>query len=240
MEDIQCGDIKRHMGSIYLTFDGDVPRYACTACTDCISILGKSLCNVNNRGCCWYFPKYTLLDIQRMTKSVEGLNILEHIKSQPATIINPYYIHAKGFFDKAGYDKYIRNENKENKTENESAYQFDHTIFFRACLFVKSGYGCTIPPRYRTIVCNFFICNEAMEKARFADALKPYIEERSRYAAWVEWENRSLEHLLKEKGVDLVSNYETVLKILQNEPLDTYDFPKLEPVDMVDTWHKGA
>jgi len=173
-----------------------------------------------------------------MIRTLDGIQTLEHIKNQPGTVINNYYIHAKGFFDKEGYDKWLSDNFFEDKPVE------DCTIFFRACPFVKKGSGCTLPPRFRTIVCNFFICNDVIGRADIQGAFKPYIEERSRYAAWVEWENQTLEHLLREKGVDLARNYEASISILQDTPLDVYEFPMLEPINMDDTWNdtwnKGA
>lgn len=211
-----------------------------------------SFCSVKKRGCCWYFPKFTLVDIQRMTKSLEGLNILEQIKNLPGTVIYRYYIHAKGFFDKSGYDRYMLKGNnsslynKDQYEEDTFSYEVnghtleDHTIFFRACPFVKSGYGCTLPPRFRTVVCNFFICSEVLDRSYPKELLNQYLEERSRYSAWLNWENKSLEYLLKSHGVDLTTDFETSLKILQDEPMNTYDFPMLEPIIIGSPQPKGA
>ena len=225
------------MGSIYIEIDQNVPRYACTYCYNCPSVMGKSLCSLNNRGCCWYFPKFTLLDIQRMVKTLEGIQVLGMIRNNPGTVVNDYYLHAKGLFDKDGYEKWLKSNNHVEMPVK------DCTIFFRACPFVKNGTGCTLPPRFRTVVCNFFICDDILNREDIQEAVKPYITERSRYAAWVEWENRSLEHLLKENNVTLISNFDAAINILQNTPLDIYEFPELEPIIINDdwnTWNKGA
>ena len=141
------------MEKMCLKFDANVPRYTCSACSHCNSTMGVSLCSVKDRGCCFYYPKFELIDLQRMSKTLDGIRTIKLIIQNPGTIIYHYYIHAKGIFDKEAYNKYGRNSWIQNQGID------DNTIFFRACPFVKSRYGCTLPPRFRTVVCNFFICN---------------------------------------------------------------------------------
>lgn len=215
------------MGKIFLTFDHDIPQYAYTGCSQCTSVEGISLCEIKNRGCCWYFPKFNLVDILRMSKSDEGLQILDRIKQNPKTIVYNYYIHTRGYFDRTGYEKYT----KSNQRSDEDIFN-DHTIFFRACPFVKPGYGCTLPPRYRTTVCNFFICNKITNDASKHEEFKRYLTERSRYSRWVHWENTSLEYLLREKGLNLIDNFEGSIEFLRNTSLNTYEFPFLKPIEI--------
>lgn len=223
------------MGRVYVDFDHDMARYVCSDCNCCTSFMGTSLCEIKNRGCCFYFPEFTLADIHRMSVSLEGLQVLEAIRQHPGAAIHQYHIHVKGFFDKQGYGEYMKN----GELLGEGIIQ-DHTLFFRACPFVKSGHGCTLPPRYRTIVCNFFVCSEIFGHPDLQDAFKPYLEERSRYARWEHREKLELQHILMENGVDLVSNFEGSIEVLQNTPLNIYEFPHLEPVEFEHRWFKGA
>lgn len=223
------------MLKVFVEIDQGVPRYVYTGCSQCSSVMGKSLCEIKNRGCCSYFPRFELTDIHRMSKSLEGLQTLNTIVKNPGTVIENYSIHAKGFFDKLGYDKYLKGE----QTSEEISIK-DRTIFFRACPFVKSGQGCTIPPRFRTCVCNFFICSEVLERPGFEEAFKPYIEERSRYARWLHRDNEELRHILYENKVNLLKDFDKSIKLLQEIPIIDYDFPQLEPVEMPDDWYKGA
>lgn len=223
------------MGKIYVETDFNVPRYACTDCSTCSSLIGKSLCRVKNRGCCWYFPKFSLVDIQRMSKTLDGLKVLNRIIDNPGTNIYNYYIHAKGFFDEAEYEKYIGSGKL-----LDTGYIEDQTIFFRACPFVKAGQGCTLLPRYRTFVCNFFICNEITEAAKSYDLFQSYEDERLRYSRWLDWENESLKQILAENSLTLHENLAEVIQTLQELEMTQYEFPELEPIIMDDSWYRGA
>lgn len=223
------------MRKIYVETDHNVPRYACTDCSTCSSLIGKSLCKVKNRGCCWYFPKFSLVDIQRMSKTPDGLKVLNRIIDNPGTKIYNYYIHAKGFFDEAGYKKYM-----ESGQLLDTDYIEDHTIFFRACPFAKPGKGCTLPPRHRTFVCNFFICKEITDAARPYEMFKSYEDERLRYSRWLDWENESLKQLLAEGNLTLHGNLAEIIQLLQELEASQYEFPELEPIILGDSWYRGA
>lgn len=223
------------MGKIYVDFDEEIPRYACTSCFNCTSIMGESHCKIKNRGCCWYFPKFTLFEIQRMSKTLEGLQTLNTIIKTPSSTIYQYYIHTKGYFDSEGYSKYIHEEFhfRENLPK-------DSTIFFRACPFVIDSKGCTLPPKYRTHICNFFICDEIIKEAESNDIYKKYIKERASYSRFVDWENSSLKRVLIENNTNLISNFEKTIKLLQSIPITEYEFPHLEPIEYIDSAYKGA
>lgn len=213
---------------IDLEIDQGIPQYGCTACWNCQSVFGKSLCSIKNRGCCWYFPKFTLYEIHKMAKTEEGLETLKNIISLPKTKIHNYYIHAEGYFDEAGYEEYIKNE-----------YEYhievkDKTIFFRACPFVEAGKGCTLPKRYRNFVCNFFICDEVVKKVEDNEEFKNYINERNSYVRWIEWENVSLEALFMEQKLNLVNNFDEIISILKDMPLREFEFEKLKPIEIID------
>ncbi|AFK85486.1 MULTISPECIES: hypothetical protein [Thermoanaerobacterium] len=208
-------------------------RYVCTSCYHCESKMGISYCSIKMRGCCSYFPKFELVDIHRMVKSAEGLNVLKKIIDNPGTVVYNYYIHAKGYFDKEGYEKYIRTNDDDNGIR-------DKTIFFRACPFVKSGFGCTIPPVYRNYVCNFFICDEVMNKVADDEIKEQYVRERERFVKWAEWENRSLEAILSEQHLNLRNNLEECIKVLQDIPLTIFEFPQLKEISVFDTDEKEA
>lgn len=208
-------------------------RYICTSCNHCTSKMGISYCSIKMRGCCSYFPKFELTDIHRMVKSVDGLQVLKRIVDNPGTVIYNYYLHAKGYFDREGYLEYLKNGPEDDGIK-------DKTIFFRACPFVKSGYGCTLPPVYRNYVCNFYICDEVMSNVDKKEVMQQYIEERSRYARWVEWENMSLERILSEHHLNFRCDFEGTIKLLQEIPLDIYEFPALEEINVIGMNEKDA
>lgn len=222
------------MAKIYLKLDQGVPQYVCSSCSSCHSVFGRSLCSIKNRGCCWYFPKFTLHEIHKMIKSQEGLDILYSMLKLPEIRVYNYYLHAKGFFDEIGYNKYLESgQDYEDNVEDKS-------IFFRVCPFVKPGIGCSLPEKYRSSVCNFFICHEVMEEAEKQDVFKDYIKERGSYIKWVEWENSFLEMLLKEKGLNLLNNFDEVISTLKDIPLEGYEFPYLPPIETVSEFCIGA
>lgn len=216
------------MVQIYLKFDQGVPQFACSSCSSCSSVYGKSLCSIKDRGCCWYFPKFGLHEIHKMTKSEEGLKTLDRIRAIPDARVYKFYIHAKGYFDEVGHKRFL---------ESSRVHQYDvedKTIFFRGCPFINPSSGCTLPAKYRTCVCNFYICNEIYSEACRKDGFEAYIRERSSYVKWVEWENRSLEYILDEKGINFLSGVQDVVEILESIPLEAYEFPVLEPIEIDD------
>lgn len=213
------------MGNIYIDSDMGVPQIGCTDCRKCSSIIGRSLCKITNRGCCHYFPEFTLVDIQRMATLEGGQKALDMILSNPGTIVNSYNIYSKGYFDKEAYDQYITSGNL-----IEAGNIRDHTIFFRTCPFVIPGSGCKLPPRFRTIVCNFFICAEILERPDLQDVLKIYMEERSRYTRWIYRESGILQHILAENKLDLISDFSGSINLLREINPNNYEFPPFEPI----------
>jgi len=222
------------MGKIYLHLDEGIPQFVCTECSNCRSLLGISLCTVQNRGCCAYFPKFELYDIHKMSTTYEGLKILGRIRNVPGTEIYHYYIHAKGQFDENGYNKFMQS-GQASEFELE-----DKTVFFRTCPFVKPGKGCTLPVKYRHYVCNVFICREVVERATEPGLFQEYSDACNSYARWMKWENDSLEMLLREKGINLKENFEEVIAFLQDIPIEYYEFPLLPEIQIESGFSLGA
>ena len=71
--------------------DDSVPRFDCDECCKCTSKIAKSLCKFKNRGCCFYYPKFNLVDLQRMSKHSTGRSVLKRIIENNTKIFN-YYI----------------------------------------------------------------------------------------------------------------------------------------------------
>lgn len=216
------------MGNIFISYDMGIPQLGCTECGKCNSIMGISLCGITARGCCHYFPEFTLVDIQRMAVLEDGRKALDTVLSYEGTVVNDFNIYCKGPFDKEAYDKYI---NSGDLLETGSIH--DHTIFFRTCPFVVPGSGCRLPPRFRTTVCNFFVCSEIFESISERDRLNEYLKERSRYSRWVYRESGILQHLLEDNGLSLKSGMDAALDFLAGLEQSSYDFPLLEPITYV-------
>ena len=224
------------MDRLQVAFDQSIPQFKCSECVRCTSVFGTSLCKTKGRGCCFYFPEFGLYDLHRMAVSLEGLQLLDVIRHKPGVVINPYSIYVKGSFDREGYEEYL----KGGELINEDSIN-DQTLFFRVCPFVRSEHGCTLSPKHRTLVCNFFVCSEILGRAEIRDELVPYLEERSRYARWEHRENTELQHMLLENDVNLVTDFKASIEVLQNLSLNIYEFPALEPVDYLsDEFSRGA
>lgn len=212
------------MGNIFIFFDMGVPQIGCTDCGHCKSIMGTSLCEIKNRGCCHYFPEFTLVDIQRMAVLEGGRKALEIILSYPGTKVNRFNLYSTGHFNKDAYEKYIMSGEL-----LETGDIRDHTIFFRTCPFVEPEKGCRLPARFRTAVCNFYICSEVLGNVADPEILEEYMKERSRYARWVYRESGILQHLLEENDLDLIDDFHGTLNKLAELYQQDYDFPILEP-----------
>lgn len=210
------------MNSIWIDISNDTPQLSCSSCGSCTSIMGISLCNIKNRGCCYYFPKFTLLDIQKMSKSLKGLKTLDFIKNTPQTIVKNFEIRTKGYFDESGYESHLLSQNLIGEN-----IIYDQSVFFKACPFVKPNFGCTIDAEFRTLVCNFFICHEIIESAEDKNLIKLYLSERESYSKWYDWENRGLKYLLIDNNLNLIDNFNEVIDYLQSIPMNVYEFPIL-------------
>lgn len=257
------------MDKIFLKISDGTPQFGCTSCYKCSSIFGKSLCEIKNRGCCWYFPKFTLYDIQKMIKSSEGLKTLNMILNLPNVKVYNYYIHAIGSFDMDSYNKYIDNAytndlnyasaEEVNEIRNaiiseqeeyliyEEYNRYDLTVkknihkprvindvsmFFRTCPFVIEGKGCTLNEKFRTYICNFFICDEITDSIINNEIFKKYIKERESYVRWIKWENSSLQSLLVNNKINLIDNFSEVIYILKETEFNEYEFPNLNEIQL--------
>lgn len=223
------------MAYIFMDFDEGVPRIAYTGCSRCSSVIGVSLCKIKNRGCCSYFPKFYPVELQRMSLSGEGLAVLETILKVPEVEIYDDHIRAKGTFDAALHDKMLRG----GLITMDGGIR-DTTVFFRTCPFVKPGKGCFLQPRYRSYVCNFFICREVIEKPLYHDQLEPYLRERDRYIRFLEWENNQLIQAMQRENLSVRKNLDDVLKFLSSLPVYHYEYPALSPVELPEDQGRGA
>ncbi|KHD36740.1 hypothetical protein NL50_09480 [Clostridium acetobutylicum] len=209
------------MVKVCLKLDHGTPQYACSSCSNCHSVYGKSMCKIKSRGCCWYFPKFTLYEIHKMSKNNLGRETLRKILNIESTKIYNYYIHAKGYFDKASFNKYISSNNQYEDVQDKS-------IFFRACPFVEPEKGCALPQQYRSFVCNFFICEEVKKVLKGNSEFRDYIKECNSYVRWIDWENAALRAMLDEKNINLVDNLNKVIEFLSEVPLENFEFRKLK------------
>lgn len=223
------------MALIYISMDQGVPQLAYSGCSRCTSTMGISLCSTGNRGCCSYFPKFYPVEIQRMAHSPDGLEVLKTIRQHPSVECLEDHIVVKG-----EYDALLHQKMQSEGLVPDDGYIQDSTVFFRTCPFVRSGMGCTLPARYRAYVCNFFICREVLENPSCKEQIAPYIREREKYVRFLEWENKQLLQAIQEKGLSLRKNFREVIRFLAELPINQYEFPALEPVEIPEAQNKGA
>jgi hypothetical protein len=88
-----------------------------------------------------------------------------------------------------------------------------------------------LPPRFRTAVCNFFICSEIIEKPAYKEEFEKYIKERTSYSRWMYRESTELQHILTESGVNLATDLKASLEVLRGLDLSLYEFLELAPVE---------
>jgi len=223
------------MTFIYIDFDNGVPRLAYTGCYRCSSLIGVSLCKTKNRGCCYYFPKFYPVEIQRMCHSEDGMALLNNIISMPDAVIYDDHILVRGSYDIILHQKMLK-DGLVSSNENVK----DTSVFFRTCPFVRPGMGCTLPPRYRSYVCNFFMCSEIIDNPNYKDRLEPYIRERENYVRFLEWENNQLIMAMREEDITFVKDFGAAAAFLKDTEINQYDFPKLDPVTIHDDNTIGA
>lgn|GEM_PF-3105531 len=161
--------------------------------------------------------------------------MLYSIVSMPNTVIYDDHILVKGSYDIILHDKMMR-EGLVPVDGNVT----DTSVFFKTCPFVRSGSGCTLPPRYRSYVCNFFLCREILENPEYKDKLEPYVRERNNYVRFLEWENNQLFTAMNEEGLSFRKNLDGAIEFLKNLEINQYDFPLLEPVVIPDNHSMGA
>lgn len=182
----------------------------------------KVYVNLNIEDVVSIIPKFNLFDLQRMTKSKEGQLVIKKILENKNIKIFNYYIQAVGYFDKVNFEKF-REHTKSNLFKGT-----DLSIHFKACPFVEDGKGCSIPPQFRTPVCNFFLCKEIKNELKEKNLLKEYEDSAKEYYRYYEFENKNLIELLEERGSTLKHNIEECLNFLKSIDCYTCEFPNLK------------
>ncbi len=167
-------------------------------------------------------PKFTLFDLQRMVKSKTGDLLIERLLENKNIKIFNYYIQAIGYFDKNSYEKY------KMKTKSNLFKGTELSIHFKACPFVEDSKGCSIPPEFRTPICNFFLCDEIKKSINNKALLKKYEEAAREYYRYYEFENQNLIELLEEQHLTLNHNLKGCLNFLKSIPCYTCEFPKIQ------------
>ena len=202
-------------------FSNNIPLFKSDFCGKCLHILeSTSLIYIKNRGCCWYFPKYTLMDMKNIL-SCGRHSFLEKIKVMENCKVSQYFMNVTGYFDKTGFSNYIISN------PNSTKYDFDETLFFKKCPFAGSK-GCTIDYIERPHPCNLYLCREMIEYCK--DTYKEYSLERKDYFSYCNYFNEVLKNELISNKTDLIKDFDKSINIIESTDVPNFSPRKLKEI----------
>ncbi|WDC84462.1 hypothetical protein PL321_01260 [Caloramator sp. mosi_1] len=191
-------------------FEDNIPLFRCSLCGRCDGFIeSKSYIN-KNRGCCWYYPKYTLMDIKNII-SLGREDFIRELSTKENVYKSNYFLEVRGYFDEEGY----------KKSNLKQDIDFDTKLFFRLCPFWQEN-GCKIEFKLRPHPCNLYLCREVIELCK--DGYSEFSKERRDYFSYMNYFNEVIKHELMEKRMDLTSDFEGTLDFIKN-----YQVPNFEP-----------
>lgn len=209
------------MFSLSYEFNNNIPVFKSNFCGKCSGTLeSTSLITEKMRGCCWYFPNYTLVDIKNIF-SHNRIDFIYSLLKLQNSHISQYHIEVKGSFDSKAFFKYLM----ENEYVEPAEKAFDAKLFFRLCPFFDTN-GCSIDFSLRPHPCNLYLCRKIIEKC--GNNYIPYSNERKDYYSYCNYFNESIKHVLMENKVDLLINPEASLSIIENFELPDFEPRKLD------------
>lgn len=210
------------MYKLEYSFIKNTPIFKSNFCGNCSSFVeSTSYATIKNRGCCWYFPKYTLMDIKNVIDSGSKEFIYELLNSKNSKV-GQYYIISEGEFNEEKYSDYL----KDMLDSNESL-DFDSKLFFRLCPFATSK-GCSIDFALRPHPCNLYLCREMLPMC--GEAYKEYSEERKDYYSYMNYFSDTLRYALIDEEVNLLKNPLRAIEIIENTEIPKFLPRNLNPI----------
>lgn len=201
----------------------NIPVFKCSFCNNCHCLESKNAFNIH-RGCCFYFPKYNLFDIKNLINF--NKSFLFKLIQMKNSVIHNFYIEVQGDFDNKKYEDFLKN----NTDENLSKYSdFDPKLFFKKCCFVTE-HGCKLNFKLRPHQCNLYLCREVIENCN--DSYSKYSRERKDYFAYCNFVNMILQGELYKNHVNLKTDLQKSIAILEKTKIDTFDFSKLDKIQI--------
>lgn len=201
------------MFSLSYEFHNNIPVFKSNFCGKCSGVLeSTSLINETMRGCCWYFPKYTLVDIKNIV-SHGRIDFIYSLLRLQNSHISQYFIEVIGRFDNQSFLNYS------HTTENNK--DFDNKLFFRLCPFC-GFHGCSIDFSLRPHPCNLYLCRTMIENCK--ESYLPFSKERKDYYSYCNYFNESIKQELKYNSIDLITNPDASLSVI-----DSFEMPAFEP-----------
>lgn len=203
------------MFTLSCEFKNNIPVFHCNICGKCKGFTESTSYIAINRGCCWYFPKYTLMDIKNII-TIGKIDFIYSLLKSTNSIISQYFIQVHGFYNENRYKLY-----KENNITNSN---FDSKLFFKACPFIGKN-GCTINFGLKPHPCNLYLCREVIKGA--GNLYKDYSMERKNYYSYCNYFNESLKYELMDNHADLLNYTSRTLEIIEAS-----DVPNYEPIKL--------
>ncbi|WP_027624972.1 hypothetical protein [Clostridium lundense] len=202
-------------------YKDNIPVFKCNFCGHCSKILeSTSHTTTENRGCCWYFPKYTLVDIKNIL-DMEKKNFILALLNMKNAVINKYSIEVIGNFDEEKYLNFIK-ENPDSIEDN-----FDPKLFFRVCAFFRPN-GCHLDFRLRPHPCNLYLCRTVIGCCE--EEYKNFSRERKDYFSYCNYFNESIRQTLMDAKVNLQSAPFKALEIIENFEMPPFGEKELKSI----------
>ena len=203
------------MDSLKYTFKDNIPVINCSFCGKCQDFIEtKDYININ-RGCCWHFPKYNLMDLKNIMKINE--KFVRQLFTLKDAEISQYSIKILGKYYENEYIEYASNKIASIETSNT----FDDKLHFKVCHFFGEN-GCKIDFCLRSHQCNLYLCREIVNAIGIHSSL--YKKERQDYFSYCYYYDKHIEYALKENQVDFVKDYSKALEIIKS-----IDIPEFDP-----------
>lgn len=201
----------------------NIPVFKCNFCGHCSGILeATSHTNIKNRGCCWYFPKYNLVDIKNII-NIGKKNFIYALLNMKNTVINKYSIEVQGIFDKERYLEYV----KENSDSIET--NFDTKLFFRVCSFFRPN-GCHLDFNLRPHPCNLYLCRTVINCC--GEDYKNFSSERKDYFSYCNYFNEVIKEVLMDAKVNLQSDPFKAIEIIEAFSLPPFGGRPISPIEL--------
>lgn len=201
-----------------------IPIFKCGLCGECKSVEADNSFGIN-RGCCFYFPKYTLTNIRYLAG--HDPEFLEKLRLLPDTIIKDYDLMVQGDLDLDGLQAVMNSEN-EGTSDNGPAERFDPALRFRKCRFITEQ-GCSIQFNQRPHPCNLYLCRSVIENC--GAAYRPFARERKDYFGFMQYSDQVLKEALQERNLTLRSDFSGAVTVLLETYLDSFDFAELNSIN---------
>jgi len=204
------------MHSLNLVVHGNIPLFKCSYCGNCYGFLeSTSYLKVKMRGCCWYFPKYKLIDIKNIL-NLGREDFIYEIANLSNSKIEKYHIEVLGYFDDEKYNKL-----------KPQAEDFDSKLFFKLCPFFDKN-GCKLHFTLRPHPCNLYLCREVIEACGLE--YESYNRERKDYFAYCNYYNDLLAKELQNNNLNLIDNFDDSIKLLKQIHIPNFDFRRLREI----------